>query len=42
MLKYRKLVVFGLFLIDFIFGDLKLSHNCQNFEHNIVSSANPG
>ena len=29
-------------LIDFTFGDLKLSRNCQNGEHNIVSSANPG
>ena len=28
-----------IWLIDFTFGDLKLSHNRQNGEHNIVSSA---
>ena len=29
-----------IWLIGFIFGDLKLSQNRQNGEHNIVSSAN--
>ena len=32
-----------IWLIDFIFGDLKLilSHCRQNGEHNVMSSANP-
>ena len=30
-----------IWLIAFIVGDLKLSHNRHNGEHNIMSSANP-
>ena len=30
-----------MWLIDFIFGNFKLTQNRQNGEHNILSSANP-
>ena len=39
---YLKSFLLCIWLIDFIFGDLKLSHNRQNGEHNIMFSSNPG
>ena len=35
-----KVFVIYIWLIDFILGDLKSSHNRQNGKHNTVSSAN--